>query len=356
VTAGPPAPPLRLLFWESTARCNLHCAHCRRVDAEAGPAGELSTDEALALVDSAAAMGSPVFVLSGGEPLLRDDWPAVARHAREKCLKAALATNGTLIDGPVAGRIAEAGFHRVAVSLDGADAATHDALRGRAGAFDAAVRGVRALREAGAAVQINSTLTRRSVDRLDALYDLTRRLGAEALHLFVLVPVGCGLELARADRLDATRVERALEWVCRRQAAGDLELKATCAPHHYRVASQWLAAHADDPGAAAVRAGLRGRGCLAGVGVVFVGHRGEVFPCGYLPVSCGNVREVPLGEIWRSSPVLTGLRDYDALTGRCGRCEYRAVCGGCRARAHAETGDLFGPDPLCDHTPSDAGA
>jgi len=353
------APELRLLFWESTARCNLHCAHCRRLDADdASSADELTTDEARRVIDSAAGLGRPVIVFSGGEPLLRDDWEALAAHARRRGLPAALATNGTLVDPPLARRIADAGFRRVSVSLDGADAATHDALRGAPGAFDAAAGGARALRAAGAALQINATLTPQNLPQLNALTDLAEGLGAEALHLFVLVPVGCGLQLGDDRRLSPAQVEEALEWVCRMQARGRIELKATCAPHYYRVARQWLArregapAGGHPPGQADhVRAAVRGRGCLAGVGVLFVSSAGEVFPCGYLPVSCGSVRRADLGEIWRSSGVLRRLRDYELLTGKCGCCEYRAVCGGCRARAYAATGDYLAEEPMCTYAP-----
>ena len=343
---------LRLLFWESTARCNLHCAHCRRIDADAPATNDLTTDQARGLIDSAAELGRPIFVFSGGEPLLRDDWRQLADYARSRGLTTALASNGTLIDATLARRIAEAGFARVAVSLDGADAATHDGLRGRAGAFDAAVAGARALRDAAVPVQINTTLTTGNFGRLDAVLELTRALGARALHLFVLVPVGCGLELAKSAQLSPGQVEEALEWICRHQAQGDIELRATCAPHYYRVAAQLQPQHEEAFGAAGVRGLTGSRGCLAGVGILFVSHSGKVFPCGYLPISCGDVRRDRLADIWESSDLLNRLRDYDLLTGKCGCCEYKIVCGGCRARAYAAGSDYLAEEPMCAHRPA----
>jgi len=350
--AEPPFPPLRLLFWESTRRCNLHCAHCRRLDADAATAQqELSTRQARRLIDSAASLGEPILVFSGGEPLLRSDWEDLAGYACDKGLRTALATNGTLIDAALAGRVARAGFHRVSVSLDAADARTHDQFRGVKGAFHSAVDGVAALRAEEVPVQINSTIFAANYGQLDELYGLARRLGAVALHAFVLVPVGCGLELAKDQRLEPDQCEHVLQWVCERQAAGGMELKATCAPAYYRVASQWLRRNGGAAGARFIRSALRSRGCLAGVGVIFVAANGQVYPCGYLPVGCGSVLESGLGDIWRSSPTLARLRDYELLSGKCGRCEYKGICGGCRAQAFAATGDMLASDPLCAYEP-----
>jgi len=348
-------PPLRLLFWESTSRCNLSCVHCRRQDTSAEAAkDDLSTDQAKALMTSVAGMargtgiscgaGVPpaprcIFVFSGGEPLLRPDWEELATFARERGLMTALATNGTLIDARVADRVAAVGFHRVSVSLDGADAATHDAFRSADGAFDRAMAGVAALRRAGVSVQINATISRHNLRQLDALHALAREQGAVAMHLFLLVPVGCGAKIETTHQLPAVDYERVLNWLCDRQAdltaAGDrFELKATCAPHYIRVAS--------------MRAAKRGAGgCLCGSAVAFVSHRGQVFPCGYLPIECGLVCETDFATIWRDSPIFAALRQPGNRGGKCGRCEFNPRCGGCRARAFAATGDYMAEEPFC---------
>lgn len=351
-TGQKPAPPLRMLFWESTARCNLACVHCRRLDvAEAAAKDDLTTEEFRRVLDSAATLGGPVVVFSGGEPLLRDDWETLAAHAASLRLPTALATNGTLIDDALAGRIAAAEFRRVSVSLDGPDAASHDAFRGVGGAFEAALAGIAALRRRDVPVQINATIAAHNAARLDELYDLARSVGAVALHLFLLVPVGCGVRIAETHQLAPAAYERVLNWLLDRQQGGGtpgggavLELKATCAPHYYRLAAQ----RGLDVG--------RSRGCLCGVSVVFVSHSGEVFPCGYLPVHCGSVRRRALADIWRGSEVFAALRDYDRLGGKCGRCEFGGVCGGCRARAYALTGDYLAAEPACTHRPAPGAA
>jgi radical SAM protein with 4Fe4S-binding SPASM domain len=331
--------PLRLLFWESTARCNLACVHCRRLDvAEEATKDDLTTEEVRAVLDSAATLGRPIVVFSGGEPLMRSDWEALAGHAKRLGLPTALATNGTLIDFAIARRIAKAGFHRVSVSLDGADALTHDAFRGLDGAFDRAIAGVVELRDAGIPFQINATVAGHNVDQLPQIYALARSLGAKALHLFLLVPVGCGVQIARTHQLAPALYEEVLQWVCDRQG-GPLELKATCAPHYQRVAAQRGMDY------------KRSRGCLAGTAVCFVSHKGEVFPCGYLPVRCGSVRDKPLADVWRDSPVLAELRDFARLKGKCGACTFKAFCGGCRARAYSATGDYLAEEPACAYTP-----
>lgn len=331
---------LRLLFWESTIRCNLACVHCRRLDTHEAD-DELTTDEFKRVLDSAATLGRPIIVFSGGEPLLRDDWEALAAYAAALGLGTALATNGTMIDGDLAGRIAAAGFHRVSVSLDGADAETHDLFRGVSGSFGRALDGIRALRANSVQVQINCTIAAHNVHQIEAIYALAERLGAVALHVFLLVPVGCGLQIAETHQLEPPRYEHVLRWACDRQG-GPLELKATCAPHYYRIAAQ---------------AGLdvsRSRGCLCGLSVVFVSHTGVVFPCGYLPVDCGSVREQPLADIWRGSKVFADLRDFSRLEGKCGACQYKDICGGCRARAFAETGNYLAAEPSCTYAPKGA--
>ena len=190
-----PQHALRLLFWESTVRCNLACKHCRRLDTDQS-AADLTTDEVRRVLDSAATLGEPLIIFSGGEPLMRDDWEEVAAYAGSINLPTALATNGTLIDSHLAKRIAAVGFRRIAVSLDGADAATHDKFRGVKGAFERALAGISALKQNGQAVQINVTVAMHNADQLDRLCALARSLDAAALHLFLFVPVGCGAQIA----------------------------------------------------------------------------------------------------------------------------------------------------------------
>jgi len=356
-TNQPPSPddepPLRIVFWETTSACNLACAHCRRMETGRDQARwTLSTAEGCALVDDVAATHPrALLVFSGGEPLLRPDLFTLAGRARGAGLRTALATNGTLVTPEVAARIAAAGFARVSVSLDGARAETHDGLRGLAGSFGRALAGLRLLRDAGQAVQINISVTRGNADELAAMFRLAEAERVTALHLFIVVPVGCGAELGADARLSPDEYERLLREFYHLSAGTSMETRATCAPQYARIAAQLAAERGRETKAGTGRHAERPGGCLAGTGAVFVGHRGDVFPCGYLPIRCGNVREEPLSAIWRSSEVLARLRRRELLTGKCGACDWREVCGGCRARAFAATGDAMAAEPDCIYQP-----
>lgn len=362
-------PSPRLVFWESTAGCNLRCIHCRRITvADQLTPQDLSTAEAKAMIDQIARVGKPVFVLSGGEPLFRPDIFEIARHATDAGLPVALATNGTLINSAIAARIKESGVKRVSISFDGIDAATHDKFRGLPGAFDAAKRGFAALRDVGLPVQINTTVAKHNEAQLEGMRKLAKELGAVALHLFLLVPVGCGLEIADEQMISAQEYERVLNWLYDvEQAEPDLQLKATCAPHYFRVMRQRRAAdvregvHRDLPASHERQVHGHGqmhaatKGCLAGTGVCFVSHRGEVFPCGYLPVEAGNIRRDDFGHIWQHSPLFAELRDPDLLGGKCGKCQFKALCSGCRARAYGMNGDYLAEEPFCVYEPDARG-
>src|SRR5207248_3082792 len=233
-------PSLRLVFWETTKACNLSCRHCRAVPQRKLGPRELTTRRAFDLIDDIAAVAKPVMVLSGGEPLFRPDLFDIGEYGVASGFRMALATNGTLVNGRVAAKIADAGFSRVAISLDGAHPATHDRFRGLPGSHALALRGVRNLRGEGVSVQINSTIAKHNVAELPNLLELALELDADALHLFMLVPVGCGLEIAPAEMLPADEYERVLHWFDEQSKTCPIDLKATCAPHYYRIRAQRL--------------------------------------------------------------------------------------------------------------------
>jgi len=353
----------RLIFWETTAGCNLRCIHCRRIDvADRLVPEDLSTSESKQLIDQIVAFCNPILVLSGGEPLIRPDIFEIAEYAVAKGLRVALATNGTLIDEHVAQRIVDAGIRRVAVSLDGATAETHDLFRALPGCFAQSLEGIGHLRRQGMSVQINTTVARHNIDELPQILSLARSLGADALHIFLLVPVGCGVEIADEQMISPRQYEEVLNWFHDRDREGLLELKATCAPHYFRIVRQRMAADERQapPGqkrprigeaAAASELHAMTKGCLAGTRVCFVSHKGEVFPCGYLPLPAGSVREQPLQEIWENSKVFSTLRDPELLQGKCSRCEFKRICGGCRARAYGMTGNYLDEEPFCVYEP-----
>ncbi len=377
-------PPPRLIFWESTAGCNLACIHCRRITvADQLLPQDLTTKEAFDLIDQVAAFARPIFILSGGEPLFRPDIFDIARHAADAGLIVALATNGTLIDADVARHIKESGIRRVSVSFDGADAPTHDLFRGK-GAYVAALHGIEHLNRVGVPFQINTTVARHNADQMPETLALAKDLGAAALHLFLLVPVGCGVEIAEDQQIQADKYEEILNWMYDAELEGGIELKATCAPHYFRIVRQRQAQerrlgivrerpasmHRQHHAGGAQPGGHPGshpgehphsdgrhamnamtKGCLAGTGVCFVSHRGEVFPCGYLPVEAGNIRNQPFQEIWEGSPLFDELRNPNLLGGKCGLCEFKNLCSGCRARAYGMTADYLAEEPFCTYEP-----
>jgi len=387
----------RLIFWEVTKGCNLRCIHCRATATELMSPKDLPTAKALDIIRQIAAFANPILVLSGGEPLYRRDIFELAEYGKRLGLRVALATNGTLVTQEVAEKIKHSGIKRVSISLDGSDAATHDSFRGIPGAFDAAVYGMRNLQDVGVSVQINMTIARHNAHQLPAVLDLARWLGADALHTFLLVPVGCGVDIAEEQMVPPDEYERMLNWFYDQSLTGDIELKATCAPHYFRVARQRRAAdrragkavpatpiahHPPSeghigptemtmPGSTGISlkpgdrmpAGHTGhpggpndmnamtKGCLAGTGVGFISHEGEVFPCGYLPALAGDLRKQSFADVWTNSAVFNELRHDDNLKGKCGCCEFRHVCMGCRARAFAATGDFLAEEPFCIYQP-----
>src|ERR1022692_3809943 len=241
----------RLIFWELTKGCNLRCIHCRASATELSSPDDLSTETAKAIIDQIAEVSSPILVLSGGEPLFRSDIFQLARYGTDKGLRVALATNGTLVTKQVAQKIVDSGVRRVAISLDGADAATHDTFRGIPGAFDAAITGFRNLKALGMQVQINTTIARHNAHQLPHVLALAKSLGADALHTFLLVPVGCGVDIAAEQMVPPEEYERMLNWFYDQSLEGGIELKATCAPHYFRVVRQRRAAEHRSAAAAA---------------------------------------------------------------------------------------------------------
>jgi radical SAM protein with 4Fe4S-binding SPASM domain len=265
-----------------------------------------------------------------------------------------------LIDAAVAKRIRQSGVARVSVSLDGATAEVHDRLRQLAGSFEKAIEGIHHLRNAEVPFQINLTLTKYNAGQLHEVYQLAKSLGAVAVHIFMLVPVGCGLSLAETDMLTPEQYEQKMLEICKLDGQGELQMKVTCGPHYERVIRQQglyksrMKTGQGDAVPGRTGHGGASKGCLAGLGVLFVGHQGDVFPCGYLPVKCGNVLEQRLSDIWYKSEDLARMRNSSELEGKCGVCGYRQICGGCRGRAYAATGNYMAEEPFCAYVPPEA--
>lgn len=344
---------LRLVFWETTAGCNLECIHCRRLDiARHLMKDDLTTEQSKKLIDGIAETSKCILVLSGGEPLFRPDIFELAKYADSVGLTVALATNGTMITAEVAKKIVDAKVQRVSISLDGASPETHDKFRKLTGSYDRAVKGMKHLQALGLSTQINCTIAKHNVHEVEQIYQNAIALGAEALHIFMLVPVGCGVQIEKDQMLDPDTYERVLNWFYDVSKEGKIQTKATCAPHYFRImrqraAKEGITVTPKTHGMAAMT-----KGCLAGQSICFVSHKGQVFPCGYLPVEAGNIHEKSFKEIWENSQTFRDLRDPELLGGKCGACEYKLVCEGCRARAFYYTGgDYMAEEPFCVYEP-----
>lgn len=333
----------RVVIWEVTRACPLRCAHCRAEAVRDRHPDELDTEEGRALIDQIAGFGTPppVLVFSGGDPLQRPDLLELAGHARDRGLPTAVIPAPTSdVDRRTVRSLRDAGVARMALSLDGATADTHDAFRGEPGSFRAALEAAEHARSEGLPIQINTTVTRNTRDELPAVADRVEALGAVTWEVFFLVPLGRG---ARLEAPTPEETEETLEWLYRRQRSAPFRVVTVEAPMYRRIASRIEVAEGGD----SVIAGTTSDGN----GFVFVSHTGEVCPSGFLPVSGGDVREGDVVEIYREAPVFRDMRDPDRLKGKCGACEYRRLCGGSRARAWAVTGDWLESDPFCAYVP-----
>jgi heme b synthase len=354
-------PKLQMVAWEITRSCNLFCAHCRSSSTAGAYENELSTEECLHLIDGILEIGKPILILSGGEPLLRHDLLQIAKYAVEKGLQVVMGTNGTLITEEVATKLKEVPVSRVAVSIDFPTPELQDKFRGKSGAFQAAMSGIARIRQAGIEAQINSTITKLNAQYLNELLNLALKAGAVAFHPFMLVPTGRGKGLETVE-MSPKEYEQTLNWVYDKQKElGDrLFFKPTDAPHYQRVIRQRRREN-NPPGMSPIEKPepkvrhsaikTMTRGCLAGTSFCFISHRGRVQGCGYLDIEAGNIRDNSFSEIWMNSTLFRELRDLSNLKGKCGVCEYKRVCGGCRARAYESTGDYLEAEPYCVYEP-----
>jgi heme b synthase len=343
--------PLRMVAWELTRSCNLACVHCR-ASAERGPyPGELTTKECLRVMDEIAILSKPIIIMTGGEPLLRSDIFELARYGSSKGFRMVMAPNGTLITDEIVQKMQDSGIQRISISLDGPTPETHDAFRKVKGAFEGSLRGIEMAKKGGLPFQINTTITQMNLHLIADILRLAQNLGAVAHHIFLLVPTGRGKEL-QTQEISALDYEKTLHWFHDQRERVSLQLKATCAPHYYRILRQ--EAKKEGKKVTPKEFGLDAvtRGCLGGISFCFISHVGQVQPCGYLELDCGNVREKPFQEIWGASKIFQNLRDTDAYSGKCGRCEFRKVCGGCRARAYETYGDYMAEEPYCIYEPN----
>jgi len=342
----------RRVYWELTRACGLACRHCRAEAIASRDPRELTTDEGRRLLDALRELGDPgpAVVLTGGDPLARPDFWDLLDHGVRLGLPMEVAPSGTpLLTPEVVGRLAGAGARAMSLSLDGPDAAGHDGFRRAPGCFDRTMEAARAAVDAGLALQVNTLVTAGTLADLPAVYERVCALGAARWSLFFLIQVGRGRDL---QQLTPAASEALLAWLWACARPGGPIVTATEAPHYRRVALQRRRPGEERAGGAAHRALRHGLGIRDGNGIMFVSHVGDVQPSGFLPIVAGNVRRVHPGVIYREAPLFRALRAAAGFHGRCGRCEFREVCGGSRARAYATTGDPLGEDPLCAYQPA----
>jgi radical SAM protein len=344
-----------LVIWEVTRACALACVHCRADAIARRDPRELTTEEGFQLIDQVRAFGPtpPLFVLTGGDPLWRKDLAGLVRYGASAGLTVALTPSGTA--AATAKRLAElrdAGLSRVAVSLDGPDPESHDGFRRVRGSYGWTMRIIEAVADLGLPLQINTTVSRRTLPSLRAMAERVAEFPLTLWAIFFLVQTGRGASL---DQITAAECEEVLHFLFELSLTAPFGIKTTEAPHYRRVVwerEQAMAAGGTPAPLVQRRRQLRApRSVNDGNGFVFVDHIGQIYPSGFLPAPRGNVRDGRLVEVYRGDTTFAELRDPDALRGRCGRCRFRAICGGSRSRAYAATGDWLETDPLCAYDP-----
>jgi len=368
-----------VVIWENTRACDLACVHCRAAAQARRSRFELTTEGGFGLIDQIAELKPRVFVITGGDPLKREDTYDLIQHAKDRGLEPALTPSATpLLTEDAISRMKRHGLARLALSLDASLAERHDDFRGVEGSFDLTLRAIRAARREGIPVQINTTVTRRTVDDLPRMIELFSELEIAMWSLFFLVPTGRGKQ---SDLVGPEAVEQIFGFLYETSKRTPFAIRTTEGMHYRRYTLQRMAAESgqciddlrdartglidastlfDRHGVRPMPVGVQPqsgaiprapRGVNEAKGFVFISHIGDVFPSGFLPLKAGNVKQRPLGEIYRTSELFVSLRDTGNLKGKCGRCEFRDLCGGSRARAWAMTGDVFESDPLCGYQP-----
>lgn len=344
-----------VVFYEVTRACDLVCQHCRACAQPIRHPHELDTDASKRLIDQLASFPKPpLLVITGGDPLKRADLHTLIRHACSVGLTVAVTPSATpLLTREAIAQLQDAGVQRLAVSLDGADAATHDAFRGVAGSYDRTLCAMIDAKELGLPLQVNTTITRRNVAQVDALAALLAERGVVLWSVFFLVPVGRGL---REQRISAAQYEEVFERLWHHAQTQPFGIKTTEAHHYRRFVLQRAGDPQRDPvGHAGARIQRAPLGVNDGKGVMFISHTGQIFPSGFMPITCGRFPRDSVVDVYQHAPIFRKLRDPEQLEGKCGLCEFRSVCGGSRARAYALTRNPMAAEPDCAYLPAAVG-
>jgi len=341
-------PPF-MVSYSVTTKCNLKCKHCYSNSVDQAAPDELTTQEAFRLIDDLSKWGIGLLIIDGGEPLCREDLLDVVEYASSKGIRTTIGSNGTLIDKTMARKMLEAGVMALAISVDGADAQTHDSFRGIRGAFEQTLKGIQACRSAGLPFQLNMVIRKDSLRQLQEMLRLAVDCGANAAELFDLVAAGRAKEESKEQVLGLDERRQAMELLADAQRDYPLIIRVPACPMYPLLLRQKEIQPKHFPAEMLRRIPYYGRGCAAGMpgGYIMVQSNGEANPCMLLQVKLGNIREQSIASIWENSPVLARLRQRESLKGECGDCTYRDSCSGCRGRAYEETGDMMAADPGC---------
>ncbi len=332
----------RFIAFEVTRRCRYACRHCRAHAGFQENEAELTTSQCKRILNSIAEFDRCTIILTGGEPMERSDIYSLIRYGKGAGLHMVMATCGYKIDDKSMTKLKEAGIEAMSFSLDGATAAAHDDFRGADGAFDNVMTAAAIAKKYHVRFQINMTVSKINVDEIGGVMRLAKELGAECFDAFILVPTGRGEQIA-AEVLDPVEYEVLLNELLRLKLESQMRLHVTCGPQFSRICQL-----ADARGLTE-----KVRGCLGGKEFAFISYRGDVQICGFLGISAGNLvsNHYNFAQIWLGSNFLRDVRDTSKYASPCGNCEYVGVCGGCRARAYAMTGDYLGKDPICAYKP-----
>jgi len=341
-------PPF-MVSYSITTKCNLKCQHCYSESVDQVAPDELSTEEAFRFIDDLSQWGIGLLVIDGGEPLCREDMLDVVKYATTKGIRTTIGSNGTLIDEAMARKMLAAGVKSIAISVDGADAQTHDLFRGISGAFEQTLKGVEACRAAGLPFQFNTVIRKETLPQLPDLLRLAVDYGANAAEFFDLVAAGRAKRECQEQVLSPGERKQAMEWLAQAQEDCPIVIRVPACPMYPLLLQEKHIHPKHFPAEMLQRVPYYGRGCAAGMpmGYVMIKSNGEVNPCMLLQVKLGNIRQQSIISIWQNSPVLTQLRQRELLKGECGDCSYKVTCSGCRGRAYEETGDIMAADPGC---------
>lgn len=338
-----------LVIWETTKACDLACVHCRASAQSCRNQLELTTEEGFALIDEIKRFGNPLMVFTGGDPLKRPDLFDLIGHSVKAGLRTNVSPSATpLLTAEVIDRLQSTGISRLAISLDGADAQTHDGFRQVPGTFDRAMAALRHAREIGLDTQVQTTATRRNLRQLPLIAERVAEVGGKLWSLFFLIVTG---RASAADDLTSEEYEQVFETLYQLSKVMPFEIKTTEAMHYRRYVARRLQQEMGAEAELARQVMYRTAGVSDGRGFVFISHTGDICPSGFLPLPAGNVRHDSLVDVYRNSSLFRALRDPAQRRGKCGICEYTKICGGSRARAWALEGDYLAEDPRCIYQP-----